>query len=117
MRNHFLFTVTVLAILGLHGCGGGGGGASAGTTAGNTAYFSTDEKRFVHTLFQTEYLWFEDVTANIDYDMYDTPQALVDALRVDPPDRWSLAITAQEFEDYANQKTAGFGFGYLVDTF
>jgi C-terminal processing protease CtpA/Prc len=97
--------------------GGCGGGNSSESTSQKTSAqtFTQAEKAFVHDLFMTEYLWYEDVPENIDYDTYTTPQSLVDALRVDPPDRWSFALSAQEYESMINQKTSGFGFGYLTD--
>jgi C-terminal processing protease CtpA/Prc len=32
-----------------------------------------------------------------------------------PQDKWSFSMTQKEYEDYSNQKTTGFGFGYTVD--
>jgi C-terminal processing protease CtpA/Prc len=102
------------SLLLLGGCGSGSyDEGSFPETAPQT--FTQEEKRFVHNLFMTEYLWYEDVPATIDYDIYTTPQSLIDALRVDPPDRWSFTLTSQEYENIANQRTAGFGFGYLSD--
>ena len=40
---------------------------------------------------------------------------MINDLRITPPDEWSFTMTQQEYEDYANQKTAGFGFGYTLD--
>jgi C-terminal processing protease CtpA/Prc len=77
--------------------------------------FSLSEKEFVHDLFLTEYLWYEQVASNIDYNNFSTPQSLIDGLKVLPPDQWSFSITAQQYEDSANQKTTGFGFGYTSD--
>jgi len=108
-----LLSVLSTVLLLLSGCGGG----SDSTTSSYTVpqIFTEAEKEFVHHLFLTEYLWYWDVPANIDYEHYTTPSSLVDALRVDPPDRWSFTVTAQEYEDFLNQETAGFGFGYLSD--
>ena len=95
----------------------GGGDSSIYTDPGrvvDTENFSLVEKEFVHDLFLTEYLWYDEVASNIDYNSFSTPQLLVDELRVDPPDHWSFTITSQEYEDYANQKTIGFGFGYTT---
>jgi len=110
--KRLLTSLLFLTLLLLHGCGGGSSSDTSTTTT-----FTLDEKEFVHTLFLTEYLWYDQVTPTIDYDQYTTPQALVTALRVDPPDQWSFTMTAEEYENYVNQTTAGFGFGYTSDDF
>jgi len=74
--------------------------------------FSLQEKEFVHNLFLTEYLWYDQVASNVDYAEFTTPQNMINTLRIDPPDQWSFSMTEQEYEDYVNQTTAGFGFGY-----
>jgi len=102
-----LFSLFFIILL-LNGCGGDSANKNEST-------FTTDEKNFVHKLFLTEYLWYEDVPQNIDYTHYTTPQALVDALRVYPPDRWSTVTSKQAFENYTNQEESGFGFGYTDD--
>ena len=65
------------------------------------------------TSFIQNTLWFNDV-ADVDYNAYETPQSLIDALKV-PQDKWSFTITESQYEDMVNQKTAGFGFGYTTD--
>ncbi len=116
----FLALLLSVSLL-LNSCGSGGGGSIASTIdsvidqRGET--FTLAEKEFLHNLFLTEYLWFEDVPSNIDYAKYSDPQSMINALRVDPPDLWSFTMTQQEYEDYINQKTAGFGFGYRSDFF
>ncbi len=77
--------------------------------------FSLQEKKEVHNLFLTEYLWYEQVIQDINYEAITGPQALINALRVTPPDEWSFSMTKQQYEDYVNQKTTGFGFGYTQD--
>ena len=77
--------------------------------------FSLEEKKAVHTLFKTEYLWADQVKQNIDYEGISTPAELIDTLRVTPPDKWSFSMTKTEYDDYVNQKTEGFGFGYTQD--
>ena len=100
----------------LSSCGSSGSSAGTGTApGGSTEPFSLAEKEFVHHLFLTEYLWYEQVASNIDYNNFSTPQSLIDGLKVFPPDQWSFSITAQQYEDAANQKTIGFGFGYTSD--
>jgi len=77
--------------------------------------FSLQEKKEVHNLFLTEYLWYEQVIQDINYEAITEPQALINALKVTPPDEWSFSMTKQQYEDYVNQKTSGFGFGYAQD--
>jgi len=104
--NVFFFLLLLL----LAGCGGSSSRSTQGSYSSQD--FTLNEKIFVHELFQTEYLWFDRVAPEIDYENYTTPQSLVDALKVYPPDRWSFAITAQEYEAYVSQQSGGFGFGY-----
>jgi len=91
-------------------CGGGG---NTGTRVVINKSFLSAEKAFVNNLFHTEYLWFDDVV-EVDYNAYDEPQLLINALRV-PQDKWSFTITEDAYEDMVNQRTAGFGFGYTED--
>jgi len=112
MIYRYLLSSLILAVLLLlSGCGGD----SESHSGTSSQPFSKTEKEYLHTLFLTEYLWYADVPENIEYDDYTTPQSMVNALRVNPPDRWSFAINAQEYENFVNQKTAGFGFRYLPD--
>lgn len=119
-RNLFLILFLSLSLF-LNSCGSSGGSNIASTIdsvingEGGSDDFSLEEKEFLHNLFLTEYLWFEQVPANIDYAKYTEPQAMIDDLRVDPPDVWSFTMTQEEYENYNNQKTAGFGFGYRSD--
>ena len=105
MKNRLIFPLLLSLSLLLVSCGGGGGGGGSFT--------DSSENAFVNNLFHTEYLWFDEV-ADVDYNAYDTPQALIDALKV-PQDKWSFSITESQYEDMVNQKTAGFGFGYTTD--
>ncbi len=79
--------------------------------------FTLNEKQFVHHLFLNEYLWYDQVASNVDYDSFQTPQSMIDKLKVNPPDLWSFTLTAEEYENFANQKTVGFGFAYKRDSF
>ena len=111
----FLALLLSVSLL-LNSCGSGGGSIDY-VTDQEDASFSLEEKEFLHNLFLTEYLWFEDVPSNIDYAKYSDPQSMINVLRVDPPDLWSFTMTQQKYEDYSNQKTSGFGFGYRSDFF
>lgn len=117
-RKFFLILFLSLSLF-LNSCGSGGGSNIAspidsGIEEGGEE-FSLAEKEFLHQLFLTQYLWFEQVPANIDYAKYTEPQAMINDLRVDPPDLWSFTMTQEEYENYNNQKTTGFGFGYRSD--
>jgi C-terminal processing protease CtpA/Prc len=105
------------ASLALNSCGSNSGSGTIinAVVRDTTETFSLDEKQFLHHLFLTEYLWSDDVASNIDYAQYTDPQLMINDLRISPPDEWSFTMTQQEYEDYANQKTAGFGFGYTAD--
>jgi len=85
------------------------------TSSDDNKNFSTQEKHFIHNLFLTEYLWYDQVASNIDYTQYSESTEMVKSLRVQPYDRWSYTITKQGYENFVNQKTAGFGFGYTPD--
>ena len=111
MHRRYLFVLLFLSALFLNSCG------SSGDSADGNTFFSLEEKKFLHTLFQTEYLWYDQVAQEVDYNDFDTPQGMINALRVYPPDRWSFTLTKQQYEDQANQKTAGFGFGYTTADF
>jgi len=101
----FIFSISLL----LNSCGS--------SDNGEVQVFSLEEKQFLHNLFLTEYLWYDQVASNIDYTQYTDPKLMINDLRIDPPDEWSFTMTQQEYEDHANQKTAGFGFGYTADFF
>jgi hypothetical protein len=121
MPTKFFLILSLSLSLVLNSCGSGGGGGNILSTIDSVINegvkdgFSLEEKEFLHQLFLTEYLWFEQVPANINYAKYIEPQAMIDGLRVDPPDLWSFTMTQEEYENYNNQKTAGFGFGYRSD--
>lgn len=103
-----LYTILIITFsLLLNSCGS--------TSSTKTETFNQESKSFLHDLFLSEYLWYDQVASNVDYAQYSTPQMMINALSVTPPDLWSFAMTAQEYEDFANQSTSGFGFGYTSD--
>jgi len=108
----FLSLILSLSLL-LNSCGS----SSSSSSNVETEIFSLDEKEFLHNLFLTEYLWYDQVASNIDYTQFTEPQVMINALRIDPFDQWSFTMTQQEYNDYTNQKTVGFGFGYTADFF
>ena len=109
MTNKFLFTLILAISALLNSCG------SNSDSNGGSQLFSLQEKEFVHTLFLTEYLWYDKVASNVDYTQFSAPQEMINTLRVNPPDKWSFTMTAQQYEDFVNQKTVGFGFGFTPD--
>ena len=114
MPRHYLHAFLLSLILLLNSCGGGGGGGSSiGSVLPGSDDFPLQEKQFLHNLFLTEYLWYDQVASNVDYAQYSEPQEMINDLRIDPPDHWSFMITEQKYEAIANQKTTGFGFGYI----
>lgn len=100
-----LLTLILLLLL-LAACGGGGGGGIQG--------FSDAEKRYLYALFKSEYLWASQVTSNANLSSFQTPQQMINSLRV-TLDRWSYMMTMEQYNNFANQRTAGFGFAYTAD--
>ena len=104
---NFILSITLL----LNSCG------SSTSSDEEVQIFSLDEKLFLHNLFLSEYLWYDQVALNVDYAQFTQAQEMINALRIDPPDQWSFTMTQQEYDDYTNQKTSGFGFGNRTDFF
>lgn len=117
MIHKFLLPLIFTLLIFLNSCGSNSGSNEIDGTDTPEQTFSLEEKQFLHNLFLTEYLWYDQVASNIDYTPYTTPRLMINGLRIDPPDQWSFTITQQEYEDNANQKTAGFGFTYAADFF
>jgi len=109
MTNKFLFIFILTISALLNSCG------SNSHSNGGTQPFSLQEKQFVHTLFLTEYLWYDQVASSVDYAQFSAPQEMINTLRVNPPDKWSFTMTSQQYDDFVNQKTVGFGFGFTSD--
>lgn len=68
-----------------------------------------------HNLMKEWYFWYKDMPeinpANF-HDVYD----VLEALRVNPPDRWSYITSKQEFEDFFRRSIfIGYGFGSAYD--
>ena len=109
MKKSFLSPLLLTISLLFVSCGGDGDGT---TRVSADQAFSSTEKEFVYSLFNTEYLWFDEVDSNVDYLAFNTPQSLIDGLKVEQ-DKWSFSLTSQEYEDIVNQTTSGFGFEYV----
>ncbi len=90
-------------------------GACGSSSQGETQTFTKEEKKFIHTLFLTEYLWYDQVASNVNYSTFNTRQEMIDTLKISPPDRWSFAWTREEYNSFTNQKTSGFGFRYTPE--
>ncbi len=114
MRRRYYHLLIVFFVLLLNACGGGGGSSPISSIPDTEEAFPLREKQFLHDLFLTEYLWYDQVASHVDYAEYTEPQEMINDLRFDPPDHWSFMITQQKYEEIANQKTAGFGFGYVA---
>ena len=79
--------------------------------------FTIVEKRTVHRLFLTEYLWYENTPSKINYKEYTSRQEFIEALKDKELDKWSFVETKEEYENRANQTTGGFGFRFIYDDF
>lgn len=65
----------------------------------------------VYNLMKDWYYWYDQLPS-VDPNSYPDPVALVQAIRVNPPDRWSYVTTRQELDAYYRQAAyVGFGFG------
>jgi hypothetical protein len=70
----FIFSLSFL----FNACGSGASSDKAVQT------FSQGEKEFLHTLFLTEYLWYDQVAQTVDYTLFSQSQEMIDALRINP---------------------------------
>jgi len=77
--------------------------------------FGQSDKSFLWKLFHTEYLWYEHVRDSADLNSYSNPQAMIDALKYKPADRWSFALSREEFAQFLSQTDGGFGIGFRSD--
>lgn len=69
----------------------------------------------LYNVMRDLYYWYDKVPV-VNINNYQTPVELMDAMRVDPPDRWSYVTTKKEFDAYFNSGTYyGFGFGSAFD--
>ncbi len=65
----------------------------------------------VYNLMKDWYYWYDQLP-EVNPNAYPDPKKLVEAIRVNPPDRWSYVTTKQEYEAYYKQSEyIGFGFG------
>lgn len=65
----------------------------------------------LYSIMKEYYLWYNQMPS-VNPDDFASPVELMDALRVNPPDKWSYVTTRTELEAYYNQGAyIGFGFG------
>ena len=97
----------------LAACGGGSGSSGAGSSAQTSVCQRSDINSQVLCALQRDYLWYKDLPASINPDSYNTPQALLEAVKA-PQDRFSYITTRQEYEDrFFNATYYGFGFSSI----
>jgi len=108
-------------VLLLSACGGGSSGDSTGeasTLPGQTDGLSCDTaglNEWVDRGMRDFYLFYDEVP-QLRLDEFDSPEALIQALRIDPPDRFSNVQDAEEQSAFFEEGTTfGFGFGFRED--
>ena len=97
----------------MHGCFGNGVAGENQTSSNSN--FTDSEKLYLYSLFLNEYLWYDKVATNVDLDIYTSRNIMIRSLRYSPFDRWSIAVSKEDYDAFANQKTFGFGFSYNSD--
>ncbi len=96
LRYIIFFLLTIITFI---GCGG-------------THSSNSDYKLFLYNLLKTEYFWASYVSDDVNYSKYNSPQEMIDDLKYKPKDRWSIALTKEQNDNFLNQKSEGFGFAY-----
>ena len=94
-------------LISLTGCGGGGS-SNNDDVAGVCDNRDINSKIFC--ALQQDYLWYQDLPAVINPLSYNSPQAMLEAVKA-PQDRYSFLMTEQEYTDrYVNATFFGYGF-------
>ncbi len=83
------------------------GSSNSSDSRSKNVNFDNSQKDFLYNLFKTEYLWADEVQ-NIDYSSFTEAQDMINAFR-NEKDKWSYSETIEEYENWQNQKTKGFG--------
>jgi len=104
--------LSIIILLLIVGCGDDNGGNIGVGTGGGATTFDEQEKSYLYNLFLTEYYWSASTPQPFDTTPYSEPQPMIDVLKNGAVDRWSVALTQEQYNNFATQKTAGFGFGY-----
>ncbi len=116
----------------LTACGGGGGGGSTNNGINvdppslpspppTVAECSiADQNQKLWSLLQDQYFWYRDLPASVSTDTYDSPSALLEAVKA-PQDRYSFLLSQADydaqfvnaFEDViVGSRYTGYGFAY-----
>lgn len=70
----------------------------------------------LYSIMKEYYLWYNQMPS-VNPDDFSSPVELMNALRVNPPDKWSYVTTRTELDAYYNQGAyVGFGFGSGFNT-
>ncbi len=75
------------------------------------------QKAFVYRVMHDTYLWYDKVPW-LDYNdsRYDSPEALLEALKYKPLDRWSYITTQTAYNNYFEEgKYIGYGFRFQIE--
>jgi C-terminal processing protease CtpA/Prc len=83
--------------------------ASIANSSGSSTTFDASQKHFLFNLFNTEYLWVDNVSSAHDYSSYKTYKEMINAIKYTTYDKWSYAQTLKEYNNKSKQATTGFG--------
>jgi len=126
LRNFIILTAILLSII---SCGSQNRLDSGDYTSGNNGVvipseptipeedFSAEEKEFVYNLFLSDYFWAEYTPQSFDSSPYTEPQAMIDALKYSPLDRWSFVFSVDAYQALNGQSGFGFGFYPIYDMY
>ena len=81
---------------------------------GDSINWETEAKKELNSIMHDVYYWYDHVP-KVNIDNYETPIDLIEALKVNPPDKWSYVTTKQEYDAYNAGKYYGFGFSSIFD--
>jgi len=104
------------------GAGGGGGFAAAagqgGATGSGDDCSTEGQNRYVYALMKSYYLWYDETPtySEEEIDAFDSPQALLDAMRYAELDQWSsMSPLAERTVFYEEGQYVNFGWFLLWD--
>jgi C-terminal processing protease CtpA/Prc len=109
MKRFFPLLTASLIILNIAGCGSNDFDAGASSASSS---FTQGDKNFLLKLFHSEYLWYDHVPDQVDLSAYTTPQSMIEALKYKAKDRWSFALSQEDYSHFLNQTGGGFGIGF-----
>ncbi len=105
MKKILLITIISLAFI---SCGEWGEESNSNTKQNsNSTVFNKAQKNFLYNLFNSEYLWANEVEYQ-DYSNFTNPQDMIRAFK-NSKDKWSYYETIEENDDREKQKDQGFG--------